>query len=113
MVRPESKQDSRASSTICNQNAAEALVEAAKSADIAARKAANTTAKAGGVQGRSSGLRSSWKPSLSDGVAAARHYWSTERQEMETFLLILAAKDVAKGKREIPGFEITETRTVV
>ena len=92
---------------------AEAKIDAAKQADIMARKAANTTAKVGGLEGRSSGLRSTWKPELTDGVAAARHYWSTQRQEMETFLLILAAKDVAKGSRDIPGFEIKETRTVV
>jgi len=97
---------------LAERAAAEAELKAAKQADHAATRMEKDTAKSGTV-GRAVGLRTTWKPTLADGVAAARHYWATERQEMETFLLILAAKDIARGKRDIPGVNVQEVRSAV
>lgn len=91
---------------------AEEQLKAAKKAGNAATRMEKDTAKSGTV-GRAVGLRTTWKPTLTDGVAAARHYWATERQEMEAFLLVMAAKEVARGKRDIPGFDIQEIRSAV
>lgn len=95
------------------RNAAEELVKAAKKAETVANKAERTTAKAGGASGKSMGLRTTWKPVLTDAFRAAKHYWETDRQEIEGLLLVLAARDVASGKREIPGFEVQEQRNAV
>lgn len=59
------------------------------------------------------GLRSYWSPKLTDGTAAARHYWMTDRQACEDFFLSLANRDTRQGIRTIPGFEIIEERRAV
>ncbi len=91
---------------------AELLADEAKTADIRARVAAKDTAK---VQtgGRAASLRSAWTPTITDGIDAIRHYWPENQDEFEVVLLRLAQADVRMGKREIPGFEIKEVKTVV
>jgi len=59
------------------------------------------------------GLRSTWTPTLTDGVAAARYYWGAEREKCEEFFLSLARVDVRNGKRLLPGFTITEDRKAI
>lgn len=59
------------------------------------------------------GLRSYWSPKLTDGTAAARHYWITDRKACEEFFLSLANRDTRNGIRTIPGFEVTEERRAV
>jgi hypothetical protein len=59
------------------------------------------------------GLRPYWSPKLTDGTAAARHYWTTDRQACEEFFLSLANRDTRNGVRTIPGFEIVEERRAV
>lgn len=54
------------------------------------------------------GTTTDWVPTLVDGPAAANHYWQTNREEIVTLLMSLAAKDIRTGKREIPGFVIKE-----
>lgn len=93
--------------------AAEALLKEAKRAETVANKAERTTAKAGGATGKSMGLRTTWKPVLTDSFSAAKHYWETDREQIEGLLLVLAARDVAEGKRTIPGFEVQETFSAV
>lgn len=95
------------------REAAEKLVEDAKKADRMANRAEKATTKAAGGIGKAVGLRTDYVPELTDGVAAARHYWTTKRAEMEAFLLDLAKKDVRAGKREIPGFTIKEEKKAV
>lgn len=92
---------------------AEELISEAQRAEKAATAAAKDTAKASGGFGRAASLRSSYRADMTDPVAAARHYWEVRREECETFFLGLARADVLAGKREIPGFDVIEERTVV
>lgn len=94
------------------REAAEGLAKAAKKAGQAANRAEGDKAAAAGL-GRAVTLRSYWAPELTDGVLAARHYWAERRPECEAFFLTLAKTDVASGKRQIPGFVVTEDRRAV
>lgn len=85
---------------------AERLVREAETA----AKQANRADKAATT---GTGLRSYWSPKLTDGTAAARHYWMTDRQACEDFFLSLANRDTRQGIRTIPGFEIIEERRAV
>lgn len=101
----------REANDLAQREEAEAALQEAKRADQAATRAEKTKAHATGGA-RAIGLRTSYAPELTDGVAAARHYWATRRADMEAFLLDQARKDVAAGKREIPGFEVHEIKGV-
>jgi len=92
---------------------AEQQIAEAKEAEKIANKAAKQTALAGGTYGRSVSLRTEWVALMIDPIAAARHYWLERREEMQAFLQGLADRDVRHGKRDIPGFTITEERKVV
>lgn len=59
------------------------------------------------------GLRTTYRAELIDGVAAARHYWNERRDECEAFFSNLAAADVRSGKRAIPGFNVIEEKRAV
>jgi len=59
------------------------------------------------------GLRSTWTPTLTDGVAAARWAWANRRPQMDEFLLTLAKKEVGAGVRTLPGFTVTEDRKAI
>jgi uncharacterized membrane protein YccC len=93
------------------QEQAEALLKAAKQSEAAANRAENDKAHAHGGS-RAAHLRSYWTPALTDPSAALRHYVTTNPEAVKAFLLDLAVKDVASGKRQVPGFEITEERKV-
>lgn len=97
---------------IAAREAAETKVAEAKEAERAARQAEQARPQATGGA-RATTLRSYFTPVLTDGVAASRHYWQVDRQAVEAFMLTLAAKDVASGKRSIPGFRIDEEKRVV
>jgi hypothetical protein len=98
---------------LAEREAAEQLVRDAKKAETTANRAARDTAKAGVGIGRATSLRTSYKPVLADAVVAARHFWATDRQEIEALLIRLAEQEVRNGKREIPGFVIEEVKTAV
>jgi len=91
---------------------AEALIQDAKKADAAAKRAENDKAHAKGGS-RAVGLRTTYRPVMTDGREAARHYWIERRADVEAFFLSLAEKDVNAGKRSIPGFEIIEEKVAV
>lgn len=91
---------------------AERLIEEAKKAEAAAKRAENDKAHAKGGT-RAIGLRSTYTPVLTDAREAARHYWIERRPEMEAFFLELATADVRAGKKMIPGFRIDENREAV
>jgi Xaa-Pro aminopeptidase len=93
------------------QEQAEALLKAAKQSEAAATRAENDKAHAHGGA-RAAHLRSYWTPILTDPSAGLRHYVTTNSEAVKAFLLDLAVKDVASGKRTVPGFEITEERKV-
>ena len=57
------------------------------------------------------GLRTSHHAVPRDLGAAAQHYWKTRRAEYQTFLEGLAAEDVRRGVRSIPGFDVVEEKT--
>jgi hypothetical protein len=118
------KQEAAAEARRVADEAAQAAATAARAAaadDLAAREVADAAlrtaeqaqkvaAKADKAASTGTGLRSYWSPTLTDGVAAARHYWETNREGMESALKVLAIADVQRGKRTIPGFTITEER---
>lgn len=59
------------------------------------------------------GLRTTYRPVMTDGAKAAEHYWTVRRGEFQAFLNDLAAQDVRKGTRSIPGFDVIEEKTAV
>lgn len=93
------------------REAAERLLVEADRADASAKRADAATANAKVAGGRAIGLRTHYVPELADMTVAARHYWSTQREAFEAFLIDLARKDIARGKREIPGFVVKEERS--
>lgn len=109
------------------ETAAKAAAEAMRATqvdDLAAREdaerlvreadqAAKLASRADKAATTGTGLRSYWAPKLTDGTAAARHYWMTDRKVCEEFFLSLANRDTRQGIRTIPGFEIVEERRAV
>lgn len=93
------------------REAAEALIREAEKADAAATKVESSKAHATGGS-RAMGLRSVWRAEMTDPRAAAGHYWTTRRADVDAFFQGLADADVRAGKREIPGFLIAETRVL-
>lgn len=91
---------------------AEELTQDAAGAAHDAKWASRRAAHARGGK-RAISLRSYFEPKLTDGVAAARHYWLTRRADCEAFFLELARGDVAAGKRTLPGFDVVEDRRPV
>lgn len=89
----------------------EAAIGDAKRADAAATRAAKQKSQAKGAA-RAVGLRTKWTPHLTDVKAAATHYWKRDPSAFNALLLKLAEEDVAKGIRDIPGFEVTEEKRV-
>lgn len=80
---------------------AERVLQDAKLAEADAKR--TTKAATTGL-----GLRTEWRADLTDLSAAIKHYWSTDRVAFEELVKGLAAQDIAAGKREIPGFAVTE-----
>lgn len=101
----------RATEDLAAREAAEAMLRDAQAADAVATKAENDKAHAKGGT-RAMGLRSVWRAEMTDGRAAAGHYWTTRRPEVDAFFQGLADADVRAGKRTIPGFLISETRVI-
>lgn len=88
-----------ATGALTDAEQADQQAAAAKQADKAA-KAAQKAATSG------LGLRTTYRPELTDPKAAIAHYWATRREDFIALVNDLAAKDVRAGKREIPGFTI-------
>lgn len=59
------------------------------------------------------GLRRSYRAMPRDYSAAAEHYWNSRRAEFQSFLDQLAAEDVRRGIRSIPGFDVLEEKTAI
>ena len=101
-----------AATDLAAQEQAEALAKEAKAALTAANKADKD--KAHGVGGsRAATLRTTYRPVMVDGVEAARWAWQNRREECEAFFLSLAVTEVRNGKRQLPGFDVIEERSVV
>lgn len=110
-VAQEALAKAREADDLAQRELAEQKLQEAKRADQLASKAEMAKAMVASG-GRAVGLRKNYAPELTDGVAAARHYWATRRADMEAFLLDQARKDVAAGIRDIPGFSINEIKGV-
>lgn len=59
------------------------------------------------------GLRTSYDVAVTDLNEAVKHFWKTHRASFETLVQGLAAEDVRRGSRSIPGITITEIRKAV
>lgn len=59
------------------------------------------------------GLRPSYSVGVDDLNEAIKYYWLEDRREFETLVLTLAQRDVAKGRRAIPGISITEIKKAI
>lgn len=90
---------------------AEAMLMDAKKAEAVAHRAANDKAHAQGGA-RAVGLRSYWRPTMTNARDALKHYVTDRPEDVRSFLLTLAEADVRDGKRSIPGFEILEEKKV-
>jgi hypothetical protein len=98
---------------LAERAAAEALVTAAKKANIAANKAERVTATAGGAFGRATALRKSYVAVIADEQAFARYVWANHRDDLTEFLSGLAKRLVDGGARDIPGVLVDEERKAV
>lgn len=90
---------------------AEKLAQQAKQAEADAKRAESAKAHAKG-DGRASGLRSVWRPTMTDQVAAARWAWEHHNAELIAAIQGFADADVRAGKRAIPGFDVVEHREI-
>jgi len=88
---------------------AEAMAKEAKKAEAAADRASKDKAHAKGGA-RAVGLRTVYEPEITDPVAAARHFWTVRRTQMDEFILTLARQEVDKGIRNIPGVVVHERK---
>lgn len=108
-LRREAEEAIRASAgNIEERERAEEALELAKDADaFAARK--QKQAEAG------NGMRTTYRPVLTDLNAAVRHYWAnpTIRSAFEQMVTQLAVNEVRYGAREIPGFDVIEEKRAV
>lgn len=109
------------------EGAAQRAAEAARAAaadDLSAREDAEALIKqadqAAKVANRAEkdattglGLRTTYRPVLTNGTDAARHFWATRREDCERFFTGLAAEEVRGGKRQIPGFDVVADRSAV
>lgn len=93
--------------TLEDRENAEALLQEVKQAEAEANKADKLKAQAKG-EGRATGLRSIWRPTLVDEKAAAAWMWKEHRSELMEFIQGFANSAVRAGKRSIDGFEVIE-----
>jgi len=93
--------------TLEDREKAEALLQESKRAYAEANKAEKSKAHAKG-EGRATGLRSVWRPTLIDEKAAAAWMWKDHRAELMAFVQDYANKAVRAGKRSIEGFDVIE-----
>lgn len=97
---------------LAGQTTVRVLQENAADALKAAQKADKARPLVGGAS-RAAGLRTVWTPALTDPAAALAHYRKAQPEALKAWLLEQAQKDVAAGRREIPGFTVTEARVAV
>lgn len=91
---------------------AERLAEAAKAADVNARKLAKDKGHAKGGA-RAVGLRTRFEPELTDLPKAIQHFWDQDTAPFSELARDLARKAIDRGQRKIPGFNIKEVKTAV
>lgn len=90
----------------------EESIFAAKVADRDANRAETARPAAIGT-GRATTLRTYYVPVMANENKALAYFWKTRRAELVEFALDLARKEIAAGKRAIPGFEIKEEKRAI
>lgn len=90
---------------------AESKVAEAEALAKAAREAEKSKAHASGGS-RAMGLRTVWTAELTDPKGAAAYFWKLNPEAFNGFLQNLADDEVRQGKRQIPGFTITEKKVL-
>lgn len=98
-------------SNLAETEASEKMVRAAMQAEAEASKAEKAKAHARG-DGRATGLRTVWRATMTDEREAAGWLWKEHHAELIAFAQDKADKAARAGKRTIPGFSITEERTI-
>jgi hypothetical protein len=91
------------------REAAEELNREAKAAEAAARRAENDKAQAKGGA-RAIGLRTTYRPEITDPTAFAKWVWLNHKSEMLGHLQTIAERHVANGSRSMPGITVHEER---
>lgn len=81
------------------------LEREAEDAAKAAKRAASAKVATSGTR-----LVSVWNTTLTDPIAALKHYKARQPEALKDWLLEQAQADVRNGARVIPGFEILETK---
>lgn len=101
--------EAAAATDLAAREEAERLIEDAKAAEAAAKRAEKDKAK--GVGGaRAVTLRPVYHPTIFDLAAVARHYWHADRAALEEFFTRLVERDVRAGVHKIPGVTITDEK---
>lgn len=77
--------------------------------DLAAANKAKAQAQTGG---RAIGLRTVYRPEISDLKAALTHYWKDRPEAFTDTVMQFAREDVRQGKRQIPGINVIEEKVV-
>lgn len=98
---------------LADRKAAEAALADAGAAEKAAVRADKARPRAGGGDGRATGLRARWLGEITDPVAFGRWAWEHRRGEYLTFLETLAAREARGGPKPIPGLNIISDRKAV
>lgn len=93
------------------REAAEALVSAAEDAAKDAKRIDQAKSHAKG-DGRAIGLRTTYRPVMTDRKAALMHYLTNRPDDIVATLQRLADIDVREGKRAVPGFDVIAEQRV-
>lgn len=101
----------RDAANLAQTEEAERLVNEAKAAEEAARKAQNAKAHAKG-DGRATGLRTVYRASMVDQREAAAWVWKERNPELMAWVQEQADKAVRAGARKIQGFEVIEEKVL-
>lgn len=88
---------------------AEQLATAAKAAEVAARRAEKDRATVKGGA-RAIGLRTTYRPEITDPTAFAKWVWLNHKSEMLGHLQAIAERHVTNGSRSMPGITVHEER---
>ena len=106
-VRKDAEELMRSSAgNVAAREDAEHMLNSAKLAERDAKRA--TKAAATG-----NGLRTTYKPVLTDLSAAIKYYWATQKGRFEALVIELAVDDVRAGARSIPGFDVVPEQKAV
>jgi hypothetical protein len=94
---------------LAEREEAEIKVAEANIAQAAAARAANDKARARG-DGRAIGLRTTYRPVMTDRKAAILHYMNAQPEAFIALAQQLAEADVRSGKRQLVGFDVVQDR---